>query len=111
MSSMYGYVGFYHDIYFVYIFDKKVFISSNTCYEFSHLDDTISILFCEKPNCFQYYVVTIHFFCFVIINTKVVQIGFCARKCKNKITVKNSLTKNYNTMVDPVKITFQLNKF
>ena len=83
---------------------------SNTCYEFPLLRETFIIIFREKPNCFKYSFVTIHYFCFIIINTKLVQIVFYERKCKRKITVKNPFTKKCNTMMDPVKIIFQLNQ-
>ena len=39
------------------------------------MDDTFIILFCEKPNFFQKYFVTIHYFCSNITNEIVVQIG------------------------------------
>ena len=52
MNFMYKYVDFYYDIYLGYL--KKTFILSNTCYEFSLLNETFIILFSEKPNCFQY---------------------------------------------------------
>ena len=107
---MYEYVDFYCDIYLGYPFFKIMFVLSNTCYEFSLLNDTFSILFCEEPNCFQWSFVTIQSICIVIINETVVQIVFCERKCKSEINIKNSLTNNCNTMMDPVKIIFQLNQ-
>ena len=49
MNLMYKYVEFYCDIYLGYSL-KTIFILSNTCYEFSLLNDTLSILFCENQN-------------------------------------------------------------
>ena len=105
MNLMYKSVSFYRDIYFGYLF--IIFIFSNTRYEFSLLNDTFSILFWEKPNLFQYYFVTKNYFCFNITHATVVQILFCEKKCKRKITVKNSLTNNCNTTVDPANMIFQ----
>ena len=60
MNLMHKSDDFYRKIYFGSLCLKIIFISSNTCYEFSLLNDTFSILFCEKPNLFQYYFVSIH---------------------------------------------------
>ena len=105
---MYKYVDFYHDICLGY--KKNIFILSTKCYEFSFLDNTVIIIFCEIPNCYQYYFLTIHSFFFVIINATIVHILFFERKRKRKITVKNPFTNNCNTMVDPAKKMFQLNQ-
>ena len=67
--------------------------------------------FCGKSNCFKYSFLTIHSFCFVVIAATVVQSYLYERKCKNKITVKNPLASNCNTMVDPVKKIFQLDQY
>ena len=64
---MYKYVYFYHVMYFGYLFIIIIFILSNTCYEFSLLNKTFSMLFCEKTNYFFYSFVTIIPFCFMII--------------------------------------------
>ena len=75
------------------------------------LEEIFNILCLGKPNGFQYYFVTINFFCFIMINATVVQIFFCERNCKRKITVNNTLTNKCNTIVDPAKKIFQLNQF
>ena len=90
-------------------FKKVIFLLSNTCYEFLLLNDTFSIIICQKTDFFQYSLVAINFFCFSIIYTTIVEVVFCERKSKRKITVKNPLTRSCNTIVDPAKIIFQLN--
>ena len=55
--------------------------------------------FVKTHNYFQYSFVTIHSLCFIIINATVVQVFFCERKSKRKITVKNLLTNKFNTIV------------
>ena len=89
-------------LYHLYIIKKMLYISL--------LNDTVIVLFCEKPNVIQYSFVNIHFFCLIIIDATVVQIFTCERKKKCKITVKNTLTKNCNTMVDTLKKTLQPNQ-
>ena len=108
MNLIYKYVYFYPNIYLGCIF--FVFILSNTCYDFSVLNDTSFIIFGEKPNFFQDSFVTNNFFCFIIINVTVVQIVFFERKCKRKTTVTIIITNNCNIMVDPIKIISQLNQ-
>ena len=71
MNLMYNNVGFYRDTYFGYLF-FVMFILSNTCYEFSLLNDNFVILLGGEYDCFQYSFVTIHSFCFIVINEKVV---------------------------------------
>ena len=51
------------------------------------------------------------YFCFVITNAIVVQILFCEEKCKGKITVKNPLTNNCNTILYPTRKIFHLNQY
>ena len=80
MNLMYKYVDFYREIYFEYV-KKIIFVLLNTCHEFSLLNETFSIIFCEKPNWFQYYFVTIIYLCFIIINATVAQIVFY--ECSN----------------------------
>ena len=93
-----------------YTFLKTIFILSNNFYGFLLLNYTFSILFCEEPNLFHYYFVAIDYCFFIIINATVVQIVFCDRKGKSKVTVKNKLSNNCNTMLNTVKIIFQLNQ-
>ena len=45
-----------------------MYIYSNKCYEFILLKETCIILYMEKPNGYQYSLVTIHSFCFIITN-------------------------------------------
>ena len=71
----------------------KIFTLSNTCYEFSFLNDSFSILFCEKPNCFQYSFVTIHYFLFIIINATAVQILFLWEEVQRKNACQKSTSQ------------------
>ena len=64
-NGSYKYVYLKSDIYLDTLF---------TCYEFLLLKETFIIIFQIKPNGSQYSFVIIHFFCFIIINTTVVQI-------------------------------------
>ena len=109
MNLMYKYV----DFIVTFILDTLfliIFMLSNMCYDFSLLNDSFSIILCEKSNWFKYSSTNINSFCFIINNATLVQIFFCERKRKRKITVKNIFTKNCNTMVVPAKKIFQLNQ-
>ena len=62
-------------------------------YKCSILNNTFIIIFCEKPNFFKYYFVTIHYFCFIIINETLVQVFFCESKHKRKIPGINPMER------------------
>ena len=47
--------------------------------------------------------------CLTVVNSTLFLIVFFERKCKREIIVKNPLTNNCNTTVDPVKKIFQIN--
>ena len=109
MNFMYKCVDLNSDIHLGYIiFCLYHLYIIKKCFEFSLLNDNFIIIFREKPNRFQQFFVTINYFCLIIINATILQIVFSERKCKRNITVKNPLTNNYNTMVDPAKKIFQL---
>ena len=69
-------------------FKKVIFLLSNTCYEFLLLNDTFSIIICQKTDFFQYSLVAINFFCFSIIYTTIVELYFVKGKAKGKLLSK-----------------------
>ena len=86
---MYKYVGFYRDshlgciifcLYYLYIIKHMLYTSP--------LNNVFIGIFCEKPHTIQYYFVTIHYFCLIIIDATVVQIFTCERNYKRKFLSK-----------------------
>ena len=63
----------------------------------------------EKTNGFQYYFVTIRFFCFVFINAIVFHISISERKHQYNIYVKNTHSNNCNIILDTNNKVCQLN--
>ena len=107
---MYKSVAFYCDINLGYIFLYHLYIIKHMLWIFTSRGHFECYLF-WKTNCFQYSFIKDYSSCFIIINATVVQIVFCERNHKRKITVKTPLTNNCNAMVDPVKIVFRLDQF
>ena len=94
-NFMYKYVEFNTDIclgYFIFCL-KRLYISKHNFMIFtSEWNLFFSLL--GKPNGFQYSLVTISYYYFIIINATLVQIFLCERNCKGKINIKIPLTNN-----------------